>query len=59
MNLELRVNSFITGTNSDNTYSLPTLWEVEGVDKESRNTPEAQVGERQAVQCLPRLKGEE
>lgn len=40
MNLELRVNSFITGTNSNNTYSLPTLWEVEEDDKKNRNMPE-------------------
>lgn len=56
MNLELRVNSFITGTNSNNTYSLPTLWEVEEDDKENRNMPEAQAGERQALPCLPGLK---
>ena len=40
---EMRVNSFLTGTNSNNTYFFPISWEVE--DKGHRNTPEAQVGD--------------
>lgn len=46
MNLDLRVHSFLTGTHGDNTYSLSTSWEVEEDDKEIRNAPEAQVGDR-------------